>query len=79
MPTQKTILTAQPEFYRDRVSYTQPEIYFLPNTDIQQAQVTMYFPIGNYDNSQYVDYTTFSRYFGAGDYEIGRASCRERV
>lgn len=66
VPTQKTILTAQPEFYRDRVSYTQPEIYFLPNTDIQQAQVTMYFPIGNYDNSQYVDYTAFSRYFGAG-------------
>ena len=66
VPTQKTILTAQPEFYRDRVSYTQPEIYFLPNTDIQQAEVTMYFPIGNYDNSQYVDYTAFSRYFGAG-------------
>ncbi len=66
VPTQKTILTAQPEFYRDRVSYTQPEIYFLPNTDIQQAQVTMYFPIGNYDNSQYIDYTAFTRYFGAG-------------
>ena len=66
VPTQKTILEPQKEFYRDRVSYTEPEIYFLPNTDIQQAQVTMYFPIGNYDNSQYVDYTAFSRYFGAG-------------
>ena len=66
VPTQKTILEPQKEFYRDRVSYTVPEIYFLPNTDIQQAEVTMYFPIGNYDNSQYVDYTAFSRYFGAG-------------
>ena len=66
VPTQKTILEPQKEFYRDRVSYTEPEIYFLPNTDIQQAEVTMYFPIGNYDNSQYVDYTAFSRYFGAG-------------
>ena len=66
VPTQKTILEPQKEFYRDRVSYTEPEIYFLPNTDIQQADVTMYFPIGNYDNSQYVDYTAFSRYFGAG-------------
>ena len=66
VPTQKTILEPQKEFYRDRVSYNEPEIYFLPNTDIQQAEVTMYFPIGNYDNSQYVDYTAFSRYFGAG-------------
>ena len=66
VPTQNTILEPQKEFYRDRVSYNEPEIYFLPNTDIQQAEVTMYFPIGNYDNSQYVDYTAFSRYFGAG-------------
>ncbi len=66
VPTQKTIVEPQKPFYADRVKYDTPEIYFLPNTELQQAQVTMYFPIGDYDNSQQVDYTAFTRYFGAG-------------
>ncbi len=66
VPTQKTVVEAQKPFYRDRVSYSTPEIYFLPNSDIQQADVTMYFPIGKYDKSEQLNYTAFTRYFGAG-------------
>lgn len=66
VPTQQKIVEPQKPFYADRVKYDNPEIYFLPNTEIQQANVTMYFPIGDYDISQSVDYTAFTRYFGAG-------------
>ncbi|PID94613.1 MAG: hypothetical protein CSA89_00880 [Bacteroidales bacterium] len=66
VPTQKNIVAPQKDYYPERKQYDKPEIYFLPNTDIQQAQVTMYFPLGEYDKTQTTNFSAFSKYFGAG-------------
>ena len=66
VPKQDVEKPAQPEYYRPRAEHNTAQIYFLNNPDIQQAQVTMYFPMGKFDNAESVKYDAFNQYFGGG-------------
>jgi predicted Zn-dependent peptidase len=65
-PIKKDILPKQPEFYRTRVAYDKPVIYFLPNDRVSQASVYFYFPNGDCDIKERVGYSAFNQYFGGG-------------
>ncbi len=66
VPKQDVEKPAQPEYYRPRVEHKEPQIYFLHNPDIQQAEVKIYFPMGEYDKSESIKYDVFNQYFGGG-------------
>lgn len=66
VPKQDVELPAQEEYYRPRVEHKEAQIYFLHNADIQQAEVKIYFPMGDYDKSESVQYEVFNQYFGGG-------------
>ncbi|MDR1543394.1 MAG: insulinase family protein [Prevotellaceae bacterium] len=55
------------DFFRDRVKYEKPQIFFLANSKLPQADVNFYFPIGeSWKNGEYVDYAAFDEYFSGG-------------
>lgn len=66
VPKQDVEKPAQPDYYRPRVEHKEPQIYFLHNPDLQQAEVKMYFPMGDYDKSESLQYDVFNQYFGGG-------------
>jgi len=66
VPTQEKMLPAQPDFFRDRVAYDKPIIYMLDNPNLQQANVSLYFPTGKYTKDEEVEYAAFNQFFGAG-------------
>lgn len=45
---------------------TENTVYFLPNSDAEQAQIHFYFPMMEYDKGQDVILDAFVQYFGAG-------------
>lgn len=46
--------------------YTENTVYFLPNSESQQAQIWFYIPGTPYDKEQRVARTAFNKYFGMG-------------
>jgi len=66
-PVKKDMLAKEPEYFRPRVEYTAPQIYFLPNSEIQQAAVYMYIPIGDdFQKSKLAAQAAFNEYFAGG-------------
>ena len=66
-PIKENMKPKEPEFFRKRVDYTTPQIYFLPNSEIQQATVFMYIPIGkDYNKSKMAKQAAFNEYFNGG-------------
>jgi len=57
--------TTSPEF-RDRKAYDKTKIYFLPNSNVQQATLYFYFDGVPYELSQDVLADAFNQYFGGG-------------
>jgi predicted Zn-dependent peptidase len=50
----------------ERITYTKPTIYFLPNTDAQQAKIYFYINGSEYKPNNRVFYDAFSQYFSGG-------------
>ncbi|MCM1034062.1 MAG: insulinase family protein [Paludibacter sp.] len=53
-------------FVRERVTYSKGTIYFLPNTEMQQAKVYFYINGKPYDIKQDVSREAFNQYFSGG-------------
>ncbi|MDR0830428.1 MAG: insulinase family protein [Prevotellaceae bacterium] len=66
-PIKADMKPREQEYFRKRVEYNQPQIYFLPNSDIQQASVYMYIPIGkDYSKDKMINEYAFNEYFNGG-------------
>lgn len=51
---------------REMREVTENTVFFLPNSDAQQAQIFFYIPVGDYNTSDEVMIKAFNRYFGGG-------------
>jgi predicted Zn-dependent peptidase len=79
IPTKQNILPKTPKYFKKMVEYSQPQIYFLPNSDIQQAAVFMYIPIGkDYGKDKMIKSYVFNEYFDGGFAGLVLAEIREK-
>lgn len=53
-------------FIQERVSYTKPTIFFLPNNNVQQAKLYFYVNGVPYNIDNDIDNDAFNQYFGGG-------------
>ncbi|MDR1591942.1 MAG: insulinase family protein [Prevotellaceae bacterium] len=65
-PIKEDIKKSESPFERDKITYEKSAIYFLPNSDIQQAKVYFYFNGEPFTIEDEVDYDAFNQYFSGG-------------
>ncbi|MHB9142438.1 MAG: peptidase M16 family protein, partial [Paludibacter sp.] len=53
-------------FVKDRISYSKPMVYFLPNSSAQQAKIYFYINGSEYNPENKVIYDAFNQYFSGG-------------
>lgn len=63
LPLKEGVLKSESPFVKPRVEQNTPKIYFLPNSDAQQAQIYFYFEGENYTIEDDVNYLAFQQYF----------------
>ncbi len=66
LPLKENLLESTSPVVTDRVKYDAQTIYFLPNSDMQQAKVYFYINGLPYDIADDVDYDAFNQYFSGG-------------
>ncbi len=66
LPLQEDVRPSNSPVIRDRKSYDKTQIYFLPNSNVQQATIYFYFNGKPYSIDQSVDYQAFDQYFSGG-------------
>ena len=66
LPLQEDVKSSESPYIRDRVKHDKTEIYFLANSNVQQASVYFYFEGKPYSIDQAVDYQAFDQYFSGG-------------
>ena len=66
LPLQEGVKPSTSPEIRDRKSYDKTQIYFLPNSNVQQATVYFYFNGKPYDKEQNVLFQAFNQYFSGG-------------
>ena len=67
LPLQEGVRPSESPYVRERKSYDKTQVYFLPNSNVQQAKVYFYFngqPYSAVDNA--VEYMAFNQYFSGG-------------
>lgn len=66
LPLQEGMQASTSPEFRDRKKYDKTSIFFLPNTNVQQAKVYFYFEGTPYSTDEAVLYEAFDQYFSAG-------------
>ncbi|MBR1929820.1 MAG: insulinase family protein [Paludibacteraceae bacterium] len=66
LPLKEGMRASESPIVRERQTYDKQTIYFLPNSDIQQARIYFYIDGDPYDISQDVGYEAFDQYFSGG-------------
>lgn len=66
LPLQEGVKPSTSPEFRDRQSYDKTQIYFLPNSNVQQATVYFYFNGKPYDKDEAVLFQAFNQYFSGG-------------
>ncbi|MGM9826132.1 MAG: M16 family metallopeptidase [Paludibacteraceae bacterium] len=66
LPLQEGVKPSTSPVIRDRKAYDKRQIYFLPNSNVQQATIYFYFEGVPYDKEQDVLFQAFNQYFSSG-------------
>jgi zinc protease len=66
LPLKESVKKSNSPIVRERITYTKPTIYFLPNADAQQAKIYFYINGSEYNPENKVLYDAFSQYFSGG-------------
>ena len=66
LPLQEGVQPSESPVVKDRKTYDKTQVYFLPNSNVQQATVYFYFNGQPYTVDQAVDYMAFNQYFTGG-------------
>jgi len=66
LPLKASVKKSNSPFVQERITYTKPTIYFLPNSDAQQAKIYFYINGSEYNPDNKVLYDAFSQYFSGG-------------
>lgn len=66
LPLKAGVKASESPVVQERISYTQPTIYFLPNTDAQQTKLYFYINGNEYKIADEVMYDAFYQYFSGG-------------
>lgn len=66
LPLQEGVKPSTSPVFRDRKAYDKRQIYFLPNSNVQQATIYFYFEGVPYDKEQDVLFQAFNQYFSSG-------------
>ena len=66
LPLQEGVKPSTSPVIRDRKAYDKTQIYFLPNSNVQQATIYFYFEGVPYDKDQDVLFQAFNQYFSSG-------------
>lgn len=78
LPLQEGMKPSTSPEVRDKKTYSKTEIYFLPNSKIQQATIYFYFNGTPYDKDQAVLFQAFNQYFSGGFTGIVLDEIREK-
>ncbi|MGN0235787.1 MAG: M16 family metallopeptidase [Paludibacteraceae bacterium] len=66
LPLQEGVKPSTSPVIRDRKAYDKTQIYFMPNSNVQQATIYFYFEGVPYDKDQDVLFQAFNQYFSSG-------------
>jgi predicted Zn-dependent peptidase len=66
LPLKEGIVKSESPVVKERVTYDQPTIYFMPNTDAQQAKIYFYINGPEYKIEDEIMYDAFYQYFSGG-------------
>jgi zinc protease len=78
LPLKEGVKTSESPLVKEQVTYDKPIIYFLPNKDVQQAQIYFYFDGMPYAIEQEVDYNAFIEYFSGSFNGLVMQEIREK-
>ena len=78
LPLKEGVRKSESPFVKDRVSYDKPTIYFLPNSESQQAQIYFYFDGAPYTIADEVYYRAFQEYFSGSFNGLVMQEIREK-
>ena len=78
LPLQEGVQASTSPHIRDRKSYENTEVFFLPNSNMQQATIFFYFNGKPYDKEQSVLFQAFNHYFSGGFTGIVLDEIREK-
>lgn len=77
LPLKEGVKKSISPIVQDRVTYSKPTIYFLPNSDAQQSSVYFYLNGNNYTPERQVMYDAFNQYFSGGFTGLVMSEIRE--
>lgn len=77
LPLKEGVKKSISPIVQDRVTYSKPAIYFLPNSDAQQSSVYFYLNGSNYTPEKQVMYDAFNQYFNGGFTGLVMSEIRE--
>ena len=66
LPLKEGLKKSESPVIQDRITYEVPTIYFLPNSDAQQARIYFYINGKEYNPADRVKYDAFMQYFSGG-------------
>ncbi|MFA6580295.1 MAG: insulinase family protein [Paludibacter sp.] len=66
LPLKEGVKKSESPFVKDRISYSKPMVYFLPNSSAQQAKIYFYINGSEYNPENKVIYDAFNQYFSGG-------------
>ena len=78
LPLKEGVKESESPFVKDRIAYDKPTILFLPNSDVQQAQIYFYFDGKPYTIDQEVIYDAFIEYFSGSFNGLVMQEIREK-
>lgn len=78
LPIKEGVVKSESPLVKERETYTERTIFFLPNEDSQQAQLYFYFNGEPYTKAEAVAYKAFSEYFGGGFTGLVMQEVREK-
>jgi predicted Zn-dependent peptidase len=78
LPLQEGVQPSTSPEIRDKKTYAKTQVYFLPNTNVQQATIYFYFNGKPYDKDQNVLFQAFNQYFSGGFTGIVLDEIREK-
>lgn len=66
LPLKEGVKKSNSPVVQERITYTKPIVYFLPNSDAQQSKIYFYINGSEYNPENKVLYDAFSQYFSGG-------------
>lgn len=78
LPLKEGVKESDSPFVKEHIAYSKPTIYFLPNKDVQQAQIYFYFDGSEYSIDQEVSYNAFTEYFSGSFNGLVMQEIREK-